>query len=418
MYKKVIKDLYYRVWKLPQLRYWHHQRINKISNRGKANVVFLCLNLAMWRCEGILRLMMADTRFHCHVIFGTFINYPLEDTRKNYDVLAVHFKSLDISLIDSTTSEGMAEALQYMQQADIIFYPQPYGKLFGNKLDNKYYRDRLLCYIPYAFFTVSADWTCNTALHNQAWRLYRESEYHLREAKRMAHNRGENVVVVGNVKADEFANPASSEDVWKKQDKMKKRLIWAPHFSVEKGTAMSRNGFLWLSDVMPALAKKYADRLQIAFKPHPKLYSTLCQIEGWGTERTKEYYNQWDVMENGQYESGDYVSLFIHSDAIVHDSGSFTVDYLFTGKPCMFVSNDIEDTRSRLNDYAAKSLDQYYIGRCPDDVSRFIEDVVIAGNDPLKTNREAYRRQILLPQSKNQSVSKAIYNDIVQSVFL
>jgi hypothetical protein len=361
--------------------------------------------------------MMADKRFHCHVIFGTFMNYSVEDTCNSYSSLARHFDSLDISLIDSTTAEGMHKALQLMQQADIIFYPQPYGKLFGNKLDNEYYRDRLLCYIPYAFFTISADWTCNTALHNQAWRLYRESEFHLREARTMAHNHGENVVIVGNTKADEFAESVRTIDVWKKQQTRKKRLIWAPHFSIEKGTAMSRNSFLWLSELMPTLAKRYADRIQIAFKPHPKLYSTLCRMKEWGPDRTKDYYNQWDAMENGQCELGDYVSLFVHSDAIIHDSGSFTVDYLFTGKPCMFVSSDIEDTKSRLNEYAAKSLEQYYIGSCTDDVIRFIEDVVIAGDDPLKPNRETYRKEILTPQGGKHSVAQAIFNDIVQSVF-
>ena len=414
--KKYIRKLLYNALILP-VRHWQHKnRIKRIKKNGHADVVFLCMNLAMWRYEGVLRHMLDDQRFRCHVIFGTFISLSEQETQSNFKTLQEHFAAQNIHLINSTTPEGMDEALLVMKDADIIFYPQPYGKLFCNKLDNKYYRERLLCYIPYAFFTATADWAYNTALHNQAWRLYRESDLHLSEAQQMAINKGKNIVVVGNIKAEEFYNNHSSQSVWKEQPTPKKRIIWGPHFSIEPNSPMGRNGFLWLSEIMPKLAEQYADKVQIAFKPHPKLFSTLCHLDGWGKERAQQYYDMWCNMDNGQCDLGDYVTLFKQSDAIIHDSGSFTIDYLYTGKPAMFVTSDIKDVKSRLNKIACLALEQYYIGTCQDDVVRFIEDVVLGGNDEKKAAREDFRDHYLL-SSNGKDVSLAVYNDIVSNVF-
>ena len=100
-------------------------------------------------------------------------------------------------------------------------------------------------------------------------------------------------------------------------------------------------------------------------------------------------------MPNCQIEEGDYVDLFIGSDAMIHDCCSFTTEYLYQRKPVMYLlKNNPQDV---FNDFGIKSFEQHYHGRTQADIEHFIEDVVRAGNDPKKTGREEFFKQYLGP---------------------
>jgi hypothetical protein len=408
--------MYYRLWKLPQLSFFHYRRIRRISRSKHAQVVFLVTNLPMWRGDGLLQLLIKDQRFCCHVIAYPISNYTPEETCRNQEVLFRHFEDIDVDYVDATNKDGMKKALELADQADLIFYPQPYGNMYGNRFDNKYHRRQLLCYIPYSFFIFTDQWTANTALHNQAWRIFAESEFHRCEAQRIAHNRGANVVVVGDPFADLFLHPVNKE-VWKPQEKAKKRLIWAPHFSVLPNMPLHRNSFLWLCDVMLDIAGQYKDVLQIAFKPHPRLRSVLSSMPEWGQERTDQYFNKWAEISNGQYESGEYIDLFLQSDAMIHDCGAFTVEYLFTGKPVMFATEDIQSEMEMLNGIGREAIAQYYIGTTRDDVIRFIEQVVLQGNDSKQEGRQSFVDRHLTPPN-HKTVAQNMYDNLVESLQL
>lgn len=409
-----LRKVYYRCWKTWRLQAVHNNRIKEIRRRGRAEVVFLATNLPMWRYDGVLRQMLTDNRFVCTAVVHPVMNYSEEETQRNNAVLQAYFQGLGTHCILASDTEGMDAAISAMRRADIIFYPQPYGDLYGNQLDNRYYRQQLLCYVPYGVCTFSTQWAFNTALHNQAWRIYCESEFHRGEYQRLAFNRGVNVVVVGTPLADAFLHPTGKE-AWKPQACKKKRIIWAPHFSIA-ADGLHRNGFLWMADLMLELAKSYADRVQFAFKPHPRLLSMLYEHPEWGVQRANDYYAQWASMPNTQYESGAYADLFAESDAMIHDCGSFTVEYLFTRNPVMFVSSDVTSAVGAVNDFGRKAFEQHYIGSNDDDIKHFIDDVVLMGRDPKREDREAYFQSYLLPPG-GVSVGQNIYQDIVSSIF-
>ena len=413
MQDKLLRSMYYRLWKTRTQRRLHQQQIQKIRCRGQARVVFLAANLPMWRYDGILKLMMKDSRFLCSIIVHPMKNYSLEETQNNERIFCDYCRSLGVDFHLSTTKDDKKSSLRIMQEADIIFYPQPYGDLFGDEFDNIYYREKLLCYIPYGVTTFSSEWAFNTALHNQAWRIYSESEFHRKEAQRIATNKGVNVVVVGNPLADQFLFP-NKIDVWKQQPVQKKRIIWAPHFSIMGG--LERNAFLWMAEPMLDVARKYANQVQFAFKPHPRLLSTLYSQSDWGKQRADDYYHKWEELPNGQYESRDYVDLFAKSDAMIHDCGSFAVEYLYTRHPVMFVSDKIEAALNAVNDFGRQALLQHYVGSSMADVCLFIEQTVLQGVDPKQEDREQYFQQYLLPPHKS-NVAENVYNDIVKSIF-
>ena len=109
---------------------------------------------------------------------------------------------------------------------------------------------------------------------------------------------------------------------------------------------------------------------------------------------------------------GDYIGLFVHSDAMVHDSSSFTVEYLHTNKPVMFLVKDDNELTAGMFKFGAAALDCHYKGTTMDDIKSFIEDVVICGNDSMRSTREQFIKDYLVPPH-NKTASQNIIDAIL-----
>src|SRR5690606_23808246 len=121
---------------------------------------------------------------------------------------------------------------------------------------------------------------------------------------------------------------------WKNKSTKLKRIIWAPHHRIdEKGSKYSFSNFLKFHQSFLELAQENSDKIQIAFKPHPLLKQKLYVHKDWGVEKTRQYYNSWAQLPNGQLALDDYIDLFLTSDAMILDSISFIAEYAFTRKP-------------------------------------------------------------------------------------
>ena len=170
-----------------------------------------------------------------------------------------------------------------------------------------------------------------------------------------------------------------------------------------------------MADLMVTLAKEYEGRIQMAFKPHPALLTQLYQHPEWGQKRTDEYYELWRTMPNTQLEAGEFVDLFMTSDAMIHDSGSFAVEYHYSRKPVMFVSKNMKPILDTQSTFGLKAYDLHYIGKDEAGIRRFIDEVVLGGNDPLLPEREQFFRDYLLPPG-GKSVAQNILDDILDSL--
>jgi CDP-glycerol glycerophosphotransferase (TagB/SpsB family) len=122
-------------------------------------------------------------------------------------------------------------------------------------------------------------------------------------------------------------------------------------------------------------------------------------------------------MVNTQLETGDFVDLFKTSDAMIHDCGSFTAEYLYVNKPVAFVSDNIEQLKIPHSDFGRAALDQHYILKDKDDVLAFINDVVLGGNDSKKEQRTRFFETVLKPDVTG-TTSQFIVNDIKKSLGL
>ena len=167
---------------------------------------------------------------------------------------------------------------------------------------------------------------------------------------------------------------------------------------------------------MIELARKYEDSLQFVFKPHPKLLTELYAHPDWGKQRTDDYYHLWQTMPNTQLMTGEFINLFKSSDAMIHDCGSFMVEYLFVDKPVLYVNQHPDMLRESLPQLGKLAIDAHYMASDLEQINTFVNQVVLGGNDTKQQARKLFYDRYLLP-SHNEGVGEFIYHDICNSLF-
>lgn len=413
--RKWAEPAYYRCYLIPRAHHNQNKLLRLIRKRGEVKVTFLVSSLPMWRFQSVFDRLRKDDRFKLTVAIYPFTNYSDIQRKASIEQLNAHFEGTGTSVIDLSKTEHPGALLREQVNPDVIFYPQPYNNLYWNDLDSKYFADKLLCYIPYMMVTMEDPWTFRSFYCNVAWRVFVGEEFTYRNAKSMLFDGGKNVRIAGETMADVFAGEPY-QDVWKPQPQEKKRVIWAPHFSIVQNDMLNRDSFSWLHHEMMDIARQYNGRIQFAFKPHPRLFTELCNHPSWGKEKAQAYYNWWKKGANTQLETGPYVSLFKGSDAIIHDSGSFTAEYQLTGKPAMFTTQDMSKSEKSLNALGKAALRVHYPGKCREDILSFLDNVVLKGDDPMQEKRLGFREKFLtVPGGK--SVADNIYNELATSIW-
>lgn len=393
---------------------YHKDILKEIRNNGKVRIAFLASSVSMWKSQELIDLLKRDSRIDLKVVLTPFSPYDVDVQKSDIAMLRSYFQQHDTSFIDYDFNDKPFD-LRAEFNPHIIFFVQTYGNIHCKEHDSQSYPDRLNAYIPYSFWPGNEKWGFDLPFHRKAWRIYYANSLLLSVAKSFSMIRARNGRVVGYPSADLFAKDVH-EDVWKIKDRSVKRIIWAPHYTItsERGLGDSHSSFFELHEGMVEYARRNQTRVQIAFKPHPRLKTEL--YKDWGKEKTDRYYEQWASMPNTQLETGSYIDLFMTSDALVHECGSFMIEYHYSKKPCMYVMEGFEHFYSGMNTLGKKALDLHYKGTCMVDVEDFINRVVFDGNDPLLSEREHfYRTQLLPPNGK--TTAQNIYEDLVKSLF-
>ncbi len=405
-------------WKLLLLHLKHKYQAYQIGRKDKIRVVFLAMNVSMWRYQHIYNLLCNNKRFDVFIVLSPTPKFSYKQREEDLKSLRLFFHQKRIPFIDYDLKLEKSEIdIKSTINPDILFYPQPYKKTLVEEHSYRSFQDKLLCYYPYAFWTSEGKWAYDGTFHNLAWKLYYSTSCNYADAKKWARNRGRNVVVVGYPNADDYLL-ITHKDKWKPQNVTKKRIIWAPHFTIEDGISpLFQSNFLRIADAMLDLANKYSDSIQFAFKPHPRLLTELYKHPDWGKEKTDNYYNIWQNSPNTQIELGDFIDLFMTSDAMIHDSSSFSVEYLYTQKPVLFLTEDYQQIYNEKNTLGKDALSSHYIGKSIEDITEFISSIVCGGNDPKKSSRKLFFNKYLLPPN-GKTVAENTYFDILDSLHI
>ena len=400
-------DCYSYLRRLPRLH-------SEIFGKEKIKVVFFPINIGMWKNDYLFDLMLKHPRFDpCVVSF--FVPTDSWDYQlRNQHEMQLFFESKGYpyyNMYDPATRKWF-DIENF--QPDLIFYAQGAGVGIDRYNIKALWHRCIFYYIPYCFQLENQTQGYNTLLDNICEAFFVPAEFYKRYYSSFFWNKAKNVVVTGYPLFDYLR---SSEKIissmWKCGDG-RKRIIWAPHHSISDNDILNCSNFLDIADDMVKLAQHYKDRIEFVFKPHPRLRPKLEEIPEWGAERTAQYYNLWKSMENTNYIDGEYYDLFRSSDAMIHDSSSFIVEYLVTEKPVMFVLKP--GGGPNLNEYAQSFFNHHYIGSTIDEIKSFINQVVLDGNDVRKEERQRFVRN-QLQELGNTSVARNIF-DVIEGNLL
>lgn len=392
----------------------HIKILHEITEANHVRVAFIVASLAMWKSQNLFDLLRKDKRFEVKIVLSPFVGYSLDSQEAELKKLREFFSNNNCPFEDFSYNH-LPYDLRNSFNPHIIFYMQSYGTEHCMEHASISFKDRLQAYIPYSFWPGAQAFGFDLPFHREAWRIYYANELLYKVAKGFSLVNAKNGRIVGYPSSDVFIN-VQHQDVWKIKDRKVKRIIWAPHFTIVKATSpCSHSSFLDLCDDMPELADRFSKQIQIAFKPHPRLKSELYKI--WGKKKTDAYYNWWNSMPNTQLETGEYADLFMTSDALIHECGSFMVEYHYSQQPCLYVMKGFSQFYAEMNELGKKALDLHYQGETIDDVDYFIQKVVLEGKDPFKADRKVFFKEQLLPPNGG-SVADNIHKELVKSLKL
>lgn len=374
---------------------------NEIKNKNTFKVAFVLQNPGFWKNEALWRAMEKHGRFELTYWIAPY--YSTDNKERLIDE-CVDFarRKSRCYFVASSLSE-----LRKSYAPDYIFIMQPHRYIVPFSL--KELKKELVCYVPYCYCNTndSAGFACE--IQHYLWRFYVDSDYTKELALKYLHSKGKNLRVSGFPMADELLNN-SYQSVWPEKSNGKKKIIWAPHWSIRawSGGLFDVSSFLYVAEDMLKLAAKYRDSVHFAFKPHPILEYVLNHDPEWGRERTAKYFKAWSEGENSSLVEGAYSSLFKQSDAMIHDSGSFILEYLLVDKPCMYLC--YAANKADFNLQTSRAIECYEKGSCVEDIDKFIQNVLL-GEDPKLSQRREFICSYMIPPGG--SASQNIISDLL-----
>ena len=407
-------DLYnlYLIKKAPRR---HRKALEIVRKKEVIKVAFFLTHESVWKYDILYNLMLQHTKFEPQLFVCPVVNFGKENMLIEMDKTFKTFKKKGYDVIKTYNSEtGKYLDIKKTFSPDIIFYTNPYEGLQDYRFYVKQFSKKLTCYVPYAVMTTNYDSFYNLNFHNLVWKIFSETSIHKEIASQKQINKGKNNVVTGYPGFDQLLiNKTPNKGVWKNKIQTLKKIIWAPHHLMNELNEVSN--FLEYYDFFLELADIYRDKIQIAFKPHPLLRIKLEKDVNWGKEKTDKYYNKWVGLENGQFENSEYLDLFLTSDALIHDCGSFMSEYLIVGKPSLFMIRS-ESVMKEWSSFGEKAVSVHYQSRDKKELIDFIEDVVLKENDWMKEERNNFVQNILI-QKDSSTASQNILNYLESQLF-
>jgi len=356
----------------------------------KIRVAFLMLENQKWSSQAIYDALEADSGFEPLILASTHthnarqgrsgIRTTLED-----NVAFAERRGMSVEKAYDPQSRKFVPLERF--SPDIVFYEQPYG-LPPEHAPGHVAGFALTCYVPYGYgiyLARNSGQKGTPDFSEYIWRTFLESEDFLRCAGQEDLLRQKGIVPVGYPKMDAFACALVARSRTERTGQQARpRIIFAPHHSVS-GNHQDRYGtFAWSGRRMLEFARATPEAMWI-FKPHPKLRESLIALRLMSAEEVDDYFHQWETLENAETVlDGNYLDCFVDSDGMITDSGSFLLEYLFTGCPLLLLKSSVSAGYSPFGEKIAASLYQANDFAAVED---FVAQVMLGGGDSLRTER-------------------------------
>lgn len=423
IYKLLIPErLRQRIAAIPVWQKWRNQKLVKDGERfaaksrrnrvqdGRIHVAFLETRRGFWlNHASIYEAMKADGTFDVQV-FAVPKRSPAgdmdwEEYRKvigffgTEGIPCVHAYDLEKREWNNPLSFGLP---------DIVFLCQPYdfqhNFMYTSHFLNRFCQVAILNY----GFTIANLFFRAPCLENCQY-IFCESNQLFEVFLQYSPELADRLIVAGHPSLDAYLRPlADSQHIPFKSLQSRRRIVWAPHFTVAGGkTALQVSNFFEYFETFIQLAEDHPE-LEIVMRPHPALFTFMVDC-GMKTKReAEECRERFEALPNAFiYEGAEYISLFRQSDAMVLDSLSFIAAYAPSGKPVCFLESG---KRARLNPVAERLLHAYYAAWDAEEIREFVERVVLGGDDWRKAEREAAVKKLIYipPEGAGARIAREI----------
>ena len=331
-------------------------------------------------------------------------NIMLETLHRTYDLLSQKYDKVYLGY-----DEKKDQYIDYSDKADIVFFGNPYESMAHpyHFIWHLLKKDILTCYQNYGFNTMlwGRNHICSLPFYNCCWTVFADSQDSMDDLEKYQPIHAQNAYMVGYCKMDKLSEV-------KRKPHDRKKILLCPHHTINL-KFLPLSNFLKYANFFLELPKKYP-QVDFIWHPHQLLINSLSKY--WSPEKAHEYYDKITSYENVIYSVGqDYFQAFVDSDAMIHDCGSFTAEYLYTGKPCCYMLKSEEEIRELFLPIGQKCQQNYYHAFSEKDICDFIEKVVLDGMDPLKESREKFSETLKLNYPHvGKKITEYIKNEILK----
>ena len=377
-----------------------------IRRKDKIRVGFVGYDSSMWCGDKLYSYFANDERFE-PTIFLCLRTDKLDDELVQKDFLrgVEQFKSHGFNVV------GISEPNTKIPAQDVLIFLTPYFNVLPRAFQLRSLTARtLLTYIPYGFQLTTLK-LYNKPTYLLCWKLFFESKYRINLAERecrMGMSRG---IFSGYPKLDTlFEDRAKLKFNWKMSRRKSKKIIYAPHWSINGGVKYAT--FQHNYKFMYEFAKAHPE-ISWVVKPHPNLLFSAVETGVFPTRKAfEEYLQAWNDLPNAQVYTGAYYhEIFATSDGMIHDSSSFIGEYQYAQKPMIFLTRDTQE----FNEMGEAILNVSYTvdGRDLNGIAALMQKIFIAGEDPKRAERQKFFDEHLNYYKQNgMSASEFIYRNI------
>lgn len=363
---------------ISKIRQQHERLIEEKKKKKVIKVVFLVIHRSVWKVDNIFQQLLSHPDFEPVIVVCPYTVVPHDQMLNELNESVSYFSNKGYPVVSSYNPKNGSWLELSSIEPDVLFFTNPHRLTLPEYYENAY-RNYLSVYLTYHYEVGRYDndqSQYNQEFHNLMWKIFAPHEVSLDTFRTTATAKGDNVVVTGFPPCEELVEmkELGCDQVWKQQQFEKTKIIWAPHHTIDD-PKLPYATFLKYAEFFKELAISTKDRVQWAFKPHPVLYGKLCKHAEWGEKRAREYFDFWKTGENTQLEESGYVDLFLQSDALIHDSGSFLAEYLLVQKPALFLKNN-ERYRDYYNSFGIRALEAHYIAESKSDIEEFVTRIV------------------------------------------
>lgn len=253
---------------------------------------------------------------------------------------------------------------------DIIYFANPYDGMVHKFHSIRYASQQnvLPVYVSYGYDV--GKYTTLERLENYelnlVWKCFVDTTFTYKDYQQYQVMRGENVVLSGYSKMDGLKKSKISLGESKK-------ILISSHHTVSMNTLPLSN-FLKYYNFFLSLPTIFPDAVFI-FRPHPLLFTTLINEKIWSEADVEKYLEDLTEKNIVFSKDGSYFDLFEECDAIINDCGSFTIEWLYTGKPGCFMYNE-KLGPDYLTPLMNRAIEEYSVARSEKDIVNFVANVV------------------------------------------